>query len=72
MVALDNLKHVKASNGGDCDSLSHYTTSYSSVHGKAGFIPRNVIPIGTGYSANFRPPVYYKENLDQIDNPSIL
>jgi len=65
-------KHIKSSNGPDTSHLSHYSTTYASHHAVPDFTPRTKLPTGTGYLANFRPVVYYKESLDQIDNPEIL
>ena len=65
-------KHIKASNGPDTDHLSHYATTYSNVHAIADFKPRPHTHTGTGYLANFRPAVYYRESMDKLDNPEIL
>jgi len=65
-------KHIKASRGPDTNHLSHYATSYASHHAIPDFTPRPKTHSGTGYLANFRPVVYYKESLDALDNPEIL
>ncbi|KAA0701409.1 hypothetical protein E1301_Tti024140 [Triplophysa tibetana] len=50
-------------------SLDHYCTSYRHSFGQQYFQPCLGHHTGTGYSANFRPVLYYTSSLDRYDNP---
>ncbi|CAG2189017.1 PPP1R32 [Mytilus edulis] len=49
--------------------ITQNSTTYGRYHEK--FKPRTGRHTGTGYSANFRPAVYYNQRLDQSDNPTL-
>jgi protein phosphatase 1 regulatory subunit 32 len=53
--------------------MKFYCTSSSTAYGQHwhNFEPRKGRHTGTGYSANFRPQVYYTPELDDLDNPTM-
>lgn len=61
--------HIKESQGADANINRFYHSRYESDYGIENYRPRKGRAVGTGYSANFRPGVYYKRSLDQVDNP---
>ncbi|XP_041354755.1 protein phosphatase 1 regulatory subunit 32-like [Gigantopelta aegis] len=63
--------HIQASHGPDTNLMKFYITQNSTTYGKYWdkFKPRQGRHTGTGYSANFRPAVYYSKRLDNLDNP---
>lgn len=65
--------HIKASQGPDINMMKFYITQNSTTYGRyhEKFKPRTGRHTGTGYSANFRPAVYYNQRLDQSDNPTL-
>eukprot|EP00117_Sycon_ciliatum_P027412 scpid58641/ scgid22271/ Protein phosphatase 1 regulatory subunit 32; Protein IIIG9 len=68
--------HLMASTGAPKEEgvkFDAYCTSYEMGHGHHGLNPRSPPrQKDTGYSSNFRPGVYYRPELDQMDNPSFV
>lgn len=65
--------HIQKSQGADTNIMKFYITQNSTTYGKhwQNFKPRAGRHAGTGYSANFRPQVYYSRKLDELDNPTM-
>ena len=65
--------HIQKSHGADTNVMKFYVTQNSTTYGKhwQNFKPRMGRHSGTGYSANFRPQVYYSTKLDEVDNPTL-
>lgn len=65
--------HIQKSQGADTNIMKFYITQNSTTYGKhwQNFKPRMGRHVGTGYSANFRPQVYYSRQLDEVDNPTM-
>ncbi|XP_076444876.1 stabilizer of axonemal microtubules 4-like [Babylonia areolata] len=65
--------HIQKSHGADTNIMKFYVTQNSTTYGKhwQNFKPRMGRHSGTGYSANFRPQVYYSTKLDELDNPTL-
>ncbi|CAK8683286.1 unnamed protein product [Clavelina lepadiformis] len=61
--------HIKESHGGDASINKFYHTRYETEYGRENFTPRLGRHVGTGYSSNFRPQIYYHRSLDNLDNP---
>lgn len=63
--------HMKNSRGAAANTLHFYSSRYSSEYGldPQEFQPRKGRHVGTGYSSNFRPQIYYSRNQDNFDNP---
>lgn len=65
-------RHILASQGPSAYPLNFYSTTYSTQHGRAApCLSKDWRHKGTGYSANFRPAVYYNKETDLRENPSI-
>ncbi|XP_030416711.1 protein phosphatase 1 regulatory subunit 32 isoform X2 [Gopherus evgoodei] len=63
--------YVRTSAGGSVDPLKFYATSYGTAYGQERFHPRVGHHSGAGYKSNYRPVVFYKASLDQVDNPAV-
>ncbi|XP_039253702.1 stabilizer of axonemal microtubules 4-like [Styela clava] len=61
--------HIKSSQGPDVNRLHFYCSRYSTEFGQENFKPRVGRHVGTGYSSNFRPQLYYSRSQDNFDNP---
>ncbi|XP_002129024.3 stabilizer of axonemal microtubules 4 [Ciona intestinalis] len=61
--------HIKVSHGGDTHVNKFYHTRYGTEFGWQNYKPRTGRHVGTGYSSNFRPQIYYTRSLDNFDNP---
>lgn len=65
------------SRGGEYNINNIYHTRYNNEFGTRGqktfgyehFVPRPGRPVGTGYASNIRPQIFYKQSLDELDNP---
>lgn len=69
-------RHILASHGPTSYQYDFYATTYSTQHGAAGKPLQNTGKTtfrhkGTGYSANFRPAVYYDRKADLMEFPNI-
>jgi protein phosphatase 1 regulatory subunit 32 len=67
---------VKISRGPDPTPLHFYSTNYSTHYGNRPATAERqedaARTMGTGYSANFRPAIYYSSNVDLKDNPHMI
>ncbi|CAI8045835.1 Protein phosphatase 1 regulatory subunit 32 [Geodia barretti] len=67
---------VKISRGPDPSPLHFYSTNYSTHYcNRPATAERRedvARTMGTGYSANFRPAIYYSSNVDLKDNPHMI
>ena len=65
-------RHLLASEGPSSYQLNFYSTTYSTKYPKSEKFPSaSFRHKGTGYSANFRPTVYYNKEVDRTQNPTI-
>lgn len=65
-------RHILASDGPSSYHLNFYSTNYSVHYPKK--TPSSATAFrhkGTGYLANFRPAIYYNQEVDKTQNPSI-
>ncbi|CAL8082112.1 unnamed protein product [Calicophoron daubneyi] len=65
-------QHIKHSDGGNCDPLSHYCTAYNTSYGQhwESFQSRKPAPPKSGFVSNVRPVVQFDAQMDGIDNPT--